>query len=35
LALLCLGSAIICALFLNIPNVVVARAEQPEGVHAD
>jgi ACS family tartrate transporter-like MFS transporter len=35
LALLCLGSAIICALFLNIPNVVVARAEQPAGVHAD
>jgi ACS family tartrate transporter-like MFS transporter len=35
LALLCLGSAIICALFLNIPNVVVARTEQPEGVHAD
>jgi MFS transporter, ACS family, tartrate transporter len=35
LALLCLGSAIICALFLNIPNVVVARAGQPEGVHAD
>jgi MFS transporter, ACS family, tartrate transporter len=35
LALLCLGSAIICALFLNIPNVVVAQAEQPEGVHAD
>jgi MFS transporter, ACS family, tartrate transporter len=35
LALLCLGSAIICALFLNIPNVVVARAEQAEGVHAD
>ena len=35
LALLCLGYAIICALFLNIPNVVVAQAEQPEGVHAD
>jgi ACS family tartrate transporter-like MFS transporter len=35
LALLCLGSAIICALFLNIPNVVVPRTEQPEGVHAD
>jgi MFS transporter, ACS family, tartrate transporter len=35
LALLCLGSAIVCALFLNIPNVVVARAEQAEGVHAD
>jgi MFS transporter, ACS family, tartrate transporter len=35
LALLCLGSAIICALFLNIPNVVVGRAEQPEVVHAD
>jgi MFS transporter, ACS family, tartrate transporter len=35
LALLCLGSAIICALFLNIPNVVAARAEHPEGVHAD
>ncbi len=35
LALLCLGSAIICALFLNIPNVVVERAGQPEGVHAD
>jgi MFS transporter, ACS family, tartrate transporter len=27
LALLCLGSAIICALFLHIPNVVAARAQ--------
>jgi MFS transporter, ACS family, tartrate transporter len=34
LALLCLGAAIICALFLNIPNVVATRT-QPAGVHAD
>jgi MFS transporter, ACS family, tartrate transporter len=34
LALLCLGSAIVCALFLNIPNVVAAEAE-PAGAHAD
>jgi MFS transporter, ACS family, tartrate transporter len=34
LALLCLGSAIVCALFLNIPNVVAARA-QPAGAQAD
>ena len=27
LALLCLGSAIICALFLNIPNVVATRTQ--------
>jgi MFS transporter, ACS family, tartrate transporter len=34
LALLCLGAAIICALFLNIPNVVTTRA-QPAGAQAD
>ena len=33
LALLCLGAAIICAFFLNIPNVVVARERtQPQPV---
>jgi MFS transporter, ACS family, tartrate transporter len=34
LALLCLGSAIVCALFLHIPNVVTARA-QPVTSEAD
>jgi ACS family tartrate transporter-like MFS transporter len=27
LALLCVGSAIVCALFLHIPNVVAPRAQ--------
>jgi ACS family tartrate transporter-like MFS transporter len=35
LALLCLGSAIVCAFFLHIPNVVATTAQQPAGAHAD
>jgi MFS transporter, ACS family, tartrate transporter len=34
LGLLCLGSAIVCAFFLNIPNAVAARA-QAAGAQAD
>ena len=34
LGLLCLGSAIVCALFLHIPNVVAVRA-QVVGSQAD